>query len=168
MKGRDSSKPLAICVGHVGSIYKYCHVTVERGVLEELYPGAVTLIFPRKSSLNQNLNPGLSSIGVRIPRIEFMIQIAQAADEALALTSANLSGETSALSVDEFRPLWQHLGCIVNGGILKSNSRSGSTVVDLSSVDKTDRCNRYKIVREGCALIETEKVLRKHGLVPVD
>jgi hypothetical protein len=47
MKGRHEDKPLAICVGSAAEVGEFCKVTVPEAVLDALYPGPVTLIFPR-------------------------------------------------------------------------------------------------------------------------
>ena len=43
LQGRNSSKPIAICVSEIEEIYTWASVTVSRNVLEELLPGQVQL-----------------------------------------------------------------------------------------------------------------------------
>ncbi|XP_076592472.1 threonylcarbamoyl-AMP synthase isoform X1 [Chaetodon auriga] len=57
VKGRDAQKPLAICVGEIQDIYKYCKVPVKEALLGDLLPGPVTLVFERSEALNADLNP---------------------------------------------------------------------------------------------------------------
>ena len=87
----------------------------------------VTLVFTRSEQLNTNFNPDTSLVGVRIPDHAFLRQVCrystvqystkqysvQCMTSAmcrlcggpLALTSANLSNETSSLRVEEFSSL---------------------------------------------------------------
>lgn len=88
------------------------------------------------------MNPGLESIGVRVPDSNFVRVIARGLESALALTSANLTGLPSSVCVKDFENLWEHCACVYDGGVLPSG-RAGSTVVDLT------RLGKFKIVRPG-------------------
>ncbi|XP_068924074.1 threonylcarbamoyl-AMP synthase isoform X2 [Petaurus breviceps papuanus] len=57
LKGRCQTKPLAVCLGRVADIYRYCQVKVPRDLLEDLLPGPVTLVMERSGELNKDLNP---------------------------------------------------------------------------------------------------------------
>ncbi|XP_026173510.1 threonylcarbamoyl-AMP synthase [Mastacembelus armatus] len=159
IKGRNGQKPLAICVGEIQDIYKYCKVKVKEELLGDLLPGPVTLVFERSEELNTDLNPFTSLVGVRIPDHHFLRRLCQMCGEPLALTSANFSSHTSTVEVHEFKELWPQLAVVVDGGPIGDQIRLGSTVVDLSVLHK------YRIIRPGCALSSTVDVLeRKYGL----
>lgn len=159
IKGRNGHKPLAICVGEIEDIYKYCKVTVKTELLADLLPGPVTLVFDRSEALNPDLNPFTPLVAVRIPNHSFMRRLCQMCGDPLALTSANISSHTSTLAVHEFQELWSKLAVVVDGGPIEDQSRLGSTVVDLSVLGK------YRIIRPGCALSSTVEVLEhKYGL----
>uniref|UniRef100_A0A673MRD9 Threonylcarbamoyl-AMP synthase n=2 Tax=Sinocyclocheilus rhinocerous TaxID=307959 RepID=A0A673MRD9_9TELE len=57
IKGRNGDNPLAICVGDVQDIYRFCKVSVKEELLRDLLPGPVTLVLERSSTLNGDLNP---------------------------------------------------------------------------------------------------------------
>ncbi|XP_076136614.1 threonylcarbamoyl-AMP synthase [Alosa pseudoharengus] len=159
IKGRNGQKPLAICVGEIEEIYTYCKVVVKRELLENVLPGPVTLVLERSEELNPNLNPFTPLVGVRIPDHPFMRRLCQMCGEPLALTSANISSQTSTVDIHEFQELWPKVAVVVNGGRIGDQSRQGSTVVNLSVP------GRYSIIRPGCALTPTLNVLdRKYGL----
>ncbi|XP_061920075.1 yrdC domain-containing protein, mitochondrial isoform X2 [Entelurus aequoreus] len=132
IKSRNEQKPLAICVGEIQDIYKYCKVKVKEELLGDLLPGPVTLVFERSEILNKELNPFTRLVGVRIPDCAFLRRLCQRCKEPLALTSANVSAQTSTLAVHEFKDLWPKLAVVVDGGPIGDQSRLGSTVVDLS------------------------------------
>lgn len=161
IKLRDKNKPVAICVSQVSDVAKWGRVTVNEQLLHDLLPGPVTLVFERSPFLNPELNPGTKLVGIRIPDSWFIRQLASSCAEPLALTSANVSGSQSTLSVEEFSGIWEHLGAVYNGGPIPDGAyaRLGSTVVDLSSP------GTYRIIRPGCAHTITVETLRKHGLV---
>ncbi|XP_026782118.2 yrdC domain-containing protein, mitochondrial isoform X1 [Pangasianodon hypophthalmus] len=155
IKGRNGNKPLAICVGEIQDIYKYCKVTVKEELLKDLLPGPVTLVLERSETLNADLNPFTKLVGVRIPDHPFMRHLCQMCDEPLALTSANITTQSSTLAVHEFEELWPRLAVVVDGGPIADQSRLGSTVVDLSVP------GRYRIIRPGCACSATVAILEK-------
>lgn len=159
VKERNGQKPLAICVGEIQDIYRYCKVKVKEELLRDLLPGPVTLVFERSEELNVNLNPFTSLVGVRIPDHGFMRRLCQMCGEPLALTSANISSTTSTVEVHEFLELWSKLAVVVDGGPIGDQTRQGSTVIDLSVLGK------YRVIRPGCALSATLHVLEhKYGL----
>lgn len=115
------------------------------------------LVSGESSVLEKSLNPGLDSIGVRVPDSDFIRAIARGSRTALALTSANLSGQPSSVDVKDFEDLWKHCALVYNGGVLPSG-RAGSTVVDLTELGK------YKILRPGRYTSNTSRdfVLPEH------
>lgn len=160
VKGRHFNKPIAICINKVEDINLWGVTnSVPSELLNALLPGPVTILLERTNGLNGNLNPGIDKIGIRIPNSDFIRKIIEKFDSAIALTSANLSNEPSTLYPDEFRPLWPLVGAVFDGGNIEgSNSRAGSTIIDLSSK------GTYKIVREGSALNNTISILHEYGL----
>ncbi|XP_054781716.1 uncharacterized protein LOC129288927 isoform X1 [Prosopis cineraria] len=161
IKGRKHTSPLAICVGDVSDIERFAVTDyLPQGLLDSLLPGPVTVVLKRGESsvLEQSLNPGLDSIGVRVPDCNFIRAIARHSGTALALTSANLSGQSSSVCINDFEDLWGHCAYVYNGGLLPLG-RAGSTIVDLTVPHK------YKILRPGSAMEETRAILEKHSLV---
>ncbi|KAK6936038.1 Threonylcarbamoyl-AMP synthase-like domain [Dillenia turbinata] len=160
IKGRKHTSPLAICVGDVLDIMRFAITDhLPDGLLDSLLPGPVTVVLRRGESslLEKSLNLGLESIGVRVPDCDFIRVISRGSGSALALTSANLSGQPSSVSVKDFENLWQHCAYVYDGGVLPSG-RAGSTVVDLTNSGK------YKILRPGSAKEETVAILERHSL----
>ncbi|XP_034239617.1 yrdC domain-containing protein, mitochondrial isoform X2 [Thrips palmi] len=165
VKGRDSAKPLAMCVGEVEDVRLWSKADIlPDGLLKALLPGPVTVILERSPLLNRELNPNCSKVGIRVPDHPFVRKLAQNVSSPLALTSANLSNEPSSLNVREFENLWPQLGAVFDGGSLgnaqSTSSRAGSTVVDLSNEGK------YHIVRNGIAPLHTVEILHQFGLEP--
>lgn len=94
------------------------------------------------SLLNEGLNPGLSSIGIRVPDSSFIRKVVEIFGGAIALTSANLSGQLSTIKIEEFSALWPHCAYVFDAGELPP-TREGSTVVDLT-IQGT-----FKVLRSG-------------------
>ncbi|ERN15970.1 hypothetical protein AMTR_s00175p00054310 [Amborella trichopoda] len=160
IKGRKHTSPLAVCVANVSDIKRFAETDhLAHGLLDSLLPGPVTVVLKRgnDSILEKSLNPGLESIGVRVPNYNFIRKIARGSGSALALTSANLSGQPSSVNIKDFEHLWHHCSYVYDGGLLPAG-RAGSTVVDLTNP------GYYKIIRPGSALDETAAALRRFGL----
>ena len=82
--------------------FRWGNVTVSDGLLCELLPGPVTVVFERTLELNPDLNPGTSLVGIRVPDSGFVRDIARQVQQPLALTSANISNQPSSLSVEVY------------------------------------------------------------------
>ncbi|KAF8566946.1 hypothetical protein P879_08484 [Paragonimus westermani] len=175
LKGRSLNKPMAICVDKVSRIPHWCDTTgLPDGLLNDLLPGPVTVLLPRLISNHcldrPHLNPGVQMVGVRVPDHGFIQSLVSALSETepngsthgdhvspghpLVLTSANLSGNASALTIEEFSSIWPTLDLIIDGGVIPGadpndfsppSARSGSTIVDLSQASK----KLFRITRDG-------------------
>lgn len=164
IKGRDSAKPVAICVTYVDDVRKWGNAGhLSNDLLNSLLPGPVTVVLEKTKELdNPYLNPKTTKIGIRIPKHSFINKVTKIFDMPVALTSANFSNEPSTLSVKEFEHLYCHLGAVFDGGVLSQGldqNRTGSTVVDLSTV------GYYSIIRRGISYDNVVKVLEDSGLI---
>lgn len=163
IKGRAQSKPIAICVGDVSDIKRFAVTDhLPEGLLESLLPGPVTVVLRRGdiSILEKSLNPGVDSIGVRVPDCKFIRAIAHGSGSALALTSANLSGEPSSVCINDFKKMWHQCAYVYDGGVLPVG-RAGSTIIDLS------KPGTYKIVRPGSARDETVAIVESYSFIEI-
>ena len=170
LKGRDRKVPIAIMLSEVRDIECYADVRhLPPGLLHEIFPGRVTILVPRRARaaaprralLSEDLNPGLPSVGIRIPDDAFCRGLGRAVG-AIALTSANLSGRHSTVAPEEFRDLWGECDAVFDGGRL-DDGRSGSTIVDLT------RAGAFKIVRVGSGCDELRETLRaRFGLAEAE
>jgi len=193
IKGREESKPIAICVGESYDVCQWTRFpqplmdmigektgkvddqTYQRstspGVLNELLrdflPGPVTVITERSQALNTDLNPKSNTVGVRVPDDDFIRALTNRLREPIALTSANFSGEESSLQVEDFRKLYCHLDAVVDGGTIGSNIDHNLLYARAGSTVFTllPDGNSFKVNRAGCAYEETVNKLKgKWGL----
>ena len=158
IKGRRVDVPLAIAVGDVRDVGTYGDDGhLKEGALARLLPGPTTVLLRRRRGdagrATPELNPGVDLIGIRVPAHDFVREVCRAHGGAIALTSANRSGETSTTAVEEFAELWDACDEVFDGGAIPAK-RLGSTIVDLSS-----RANDFAIVRAGERCDELVRVL---------
>lgn len=143
-KGRDTNKPLSLLVRDAEQIRELCHMpaTAER-LLSHFSPGPLTLILPLKTShrLSSLINPGMATIGVRIPDHPIALAILKSMATPIIGTSVNRSGEAEALcATDAINTLGDAVSLVIDGGT--SQLGIASTVIDLSGKD-------IRILRQG-------------------
>ena len=95
--------------------------------------------------------------GIRIPKSSFIVRLCRSFGGAVALTSANVSGGSSSLEIEDFRELWPRCGAIYDGGKIDA-SPAGSTIIDLSEQ------GFFRILRPGVAESDTKAILEKYGI----
>ena len=176
VKGRAARVPLAVAVGGVADVARVGLVGgLPPGLLGALLPGPVTLVLARcpAAPLSPDLNPGVATIGVRVPASPFIRAVAAAHGGPLALTSANPSGAPSSVAAAEFQALWPHCAAVFDAGEALGQDRAGSTVVDLSEVGRGGggtshpATTTYRILRAGGGVEGVREVLGEFGLSEV-
>jgi L-threonylcarbamoyladenylate synthase len=119
--------------------------TSARLLAEKFWPGPLTLVLFKSDSVSDIVSGGGKTIAVRIPDHPVPIALARGTGTAIIGTSANLSGQPSALTAEEAR---NKLGDRVDF-IIEGDCPGGieSTVVDLTK-------EAPNILREGALSIE--------------
>ena len=98
---------LKCCYKRVLKCEQYDHfrcVDVEScsSALSDILPGGVTIVLPRKQTLNPALNPTYPTVGVRVPDHTFILELCAALGAPIALTSANRSSGPNSTSIEVF------------------------------------------------------------------
>lgn len=96
IKRRPSFDPLIVHIGHEGHLKDLVtEVTpAESFLMEEFWPGPMTLIMPKKKSVSTIITSGLDTIAIRMPKNQHFHDVIQRT-APLAAPSANLFGHTS-------------------------------------------------------------------------
>lgn len=152
LKKREKTKPLAAHVGSLEQIQMVAETSVPYFdvLFEKFLPGPLAIILPKKAIVNKIVTCGLDTISIRFPDCTEAIELALGLGRPIAATSANLSGQPSALhhsDVEKYFPT--ELDYIVTAGTTKYQKES--TIVDLTQ-------NPPKILREG--VIPGEEVMK--------
>ena len=103
LKKRPQDKPLILMGADVDALL--CHVApaarADAKALAQLHwPGALTLVLPAFGPCAESLNPGVATLGLRIPACKPMLDLLRCSGP-LATTSANLSGEPASRTESE-------------------------------------------------------------------
>jgi L-threonylcarbamoyladenylate synthase len=128
-KTRNNELPLPILIAgpdQLGMVSKNL-TTIARILAHQFWPGPITLIMERNPDLPQDMS-GTSTVGVRVPDHKFARELFMKVGP-LAVTSANLSGQPSAVNAEEvLRYLDGRIDLLVDGG--PTPGQVPSTVVD--------------------------------------
>jgi L-threonylcarbamoyladenylate synthase len=135
-------KPLPMLVSDIKYVNRIADLSDKaRKIVMKLWPGALTLVLPKKNILPDIVTCNLNSVGVRMPLHDSAIQFIRQSGGLLIGTSANITGEKPARTINEItEQLRKKVDLILDGG--PTPSGKSSTVVDLTS-------EKLKILREG-------------------
>ncbi len=141
IKGRER-KPYLIILADKRQLGDYCDIPANPAIqrlIEQCWPGPLTLILPAKQGLGSHLTHGGTSIAIRIPAHKELLALLNRVG-GLFSTSANKAGCTVPETIDQVDPaIIGQVGLIV---IDERASTTPSTILDCT----TDTIN---LVREG-------------------
>ena len=133
IKGREKNKPLFLLISsreQLETLVK--EITAAHSTLmQEFWPGPLTMLFESRSVIPENVSPGL--IGIRQPGNAMTRDLISALDHPITAPSANLAGEnppTTAKQVDQ--SIGRHLDLILDGGTCPGGEPS--TLVDATEI----------------------------------
>jgi len=110
-----------------------------RTLMERWWPGALTIVVPRRPDLGVDLGDDEATIGLRCPDHPIPVALCRAVGP-LATTSANLHGDDTATTAAEVRAAFgDAVAVVLDGGTCAG---SPSTVVDCTGHD-------VKLLRDG-------------------
>jgi len=133
IKGRRSEKPILVLADSF--LMLSCLVRnippMAQKIMDNFWPGGITIVFEANDNLPSNLTAGTGRIGIRRPGHPVASALARAVGGPVTGTSANLSGIQGCLNVSEIDPdIAESVDLIIDAGELKGGT--GSTVVDLT------------------------------------
>lgn len=152
-KGRGRQMPPPVLIGQVETLPALASNVpgYAQAMLDDLWPGALTLIFHEQPSLAWDLGITRSTVAVRMPADERALAILKRTGP-LAVSSANLTGQEAALNVaDAQEQLGDSVSVYIDGG--PAQIGQASTIVDVTG-------SVPRIVRTGAISVET---LRAHN-----
>ena len=142
LKGRAENKPLISMVRHLEQVKQIANIPEwSMPILKKYWPGNLTVVF----NALKTRNSGLNTIGIRIPAHDELLELLHHWGKELSVTSANLSGEPSLLTIKEIKQKFKHnIDCYY--GSEKNSSQKPSTIIDVTG-------DKIKIIRQGELII---------------
>ncbi|MFA5052119.1 MAG: L-threonylcarbamoyladenylate synthase [Patescibacteria group bacterium] len=150
---RRVQKPLPVIIDTPKMLDQIAEVTPEEyGLMKKYWPGALTIIFKKKSTVPPFLTLGLPTIGVRIPDLPVAVALVKACGRPLTSTSANISGRGNCYSAECVIHMFQESeslpDLILDAGDLPE--------IPVSTVAQVDG-KKVKIIRQGPVKIKGHK-----------
>jgi L-threonylcarbamoyladenylate synthase len=133
VKERSAEKGIPILLADISDLEKVAQdiSNLAQSLIEQYWPGPLTLIVPRHPRLPAMLSPN-EGIAVRIPDHAISRAFIRAAGGIVATSSANHSGEQPARNAAEaFRVMNGQISAVLDGGSVQHGQ--GSTVLDCMS-----------------------------------
>ena len=152
MKQRNIDKPILTLVNDSESLSSLAREIpdIYNRLMEEFWPGPLTLIFQAKLNLPTLLTANTSTVGVRQSSHPFARQLVEGFGRPITATSANISGQNAAISAQQVKAQFgDMIDLVFDGG--RTPGIIGSTIVGLSG-------NELKLIREG--MIAFEEILQ--------
>jgi L-threonylcarbamoyladenylate synthase len=138
IKDRTLDKPLSVIARNMAWVKEIAVVPTKlEPILNKLWPGAVTVILPRKSVIPSIVTAGGDTVGVRVPASQLTDWLMGRFGYPLISTSANMSGDdlmtgdNSEAVIETFKPrIWKPDLMLDIGNLPLSLP---STVIDFST-----------------------------------
>ncbi|UCD09625.1 MAG: threonylcarbamoyl-AMP synthase [Dehalococcoidales bacterium] len=133
VKNRPMDMPLPLLVSDTSWIERLTPSISETAqkLIDSFMPGALTLVMKKADSVPDIISGGKETIALRIPGHPVTIALIKGIESPLIGTSANLSGNNSALTADEVRSqLGDEIDYILDAGRCPGGIES--TILDLT------------------------------------
>ncbi|MEF9953163.1 MAG: L-threonylcarbamoyladenylate synthase [Clostridium sp.] len=146
-KGRPQDNPLIVHVADkdISEYVKEIPSSASR-LIDEFWPGPLTIILPKKDIIPIEVTGGLKSVAIRMPKAKVARDLIKAAGVPIAAPSANLSGKPSPTTVEHcIRDLSGRVSMILGGQV--SECGLESTIVEVTG-------DKVTILRPGAITFE--------------
>lgn len=133
IKGRPNERAIPVLVGSSLVPKRLTHnwSNIAGALAEAFWPGALTIVVEANESVPAAVRRGGSTVGIRMPNDAVALEIIQGAGGALAVTSANKSGERECRTAGEVTDaLRDTLDYVVSAGVTAGGA--ASTVIDVT------------------------------------
>ncbi|OQB23060.1 MAG: N5-carboxyaminoimidazole ribonucleotide mutase [candidate division BRC1 bacterium ADurb.Bin183] len=152
IKGRKESKPIPLLIDSMKTLSRLVRKIPKdvEEMLDELWPGALTVIFSKPETMLSAVSNG-DTIGIRIPDCTVALGVINMAARPLAVTSANPSGQPPARTAEQVKEYF--------GGKVDIILDAGEMRCELVSTVLSVIKEPYTILREGALSFDS---LRYH------
>jgi L-threonylcarbamoyladenylate synthase len=133
VKGRVKNTPLPLLLADKSQIDEVAEAVppIARLLAEKFLPGGLTMVLFKSKSVPDTVTGGGKTVAIRIPAHPVPLALARGVGTPIIGTSANLSGQPSALTAEEvYAQLDGRVNLIIDGGRCLGGRES--TIVDLT------------------------------------
>ena len=102
-KGRASDNPLIVHICNLDMLNSLVQEIgeTERKLINNFWPGPLTIIFNKKNCVPSNVTAGLETVGIRMPSNKIAKKLIELANVPIAAPSANISGKPSGTKIED-------------------------------------------------------------------
>lgn len=102
-KGRASDNPLIVHICDLEMLDNLVREVgeIEQKLIDNFWPGPLTIIFNRKECIPNNVTAGLETVGIRMPSNQIARKLIEFANLPIAAPSANVSGKPSGTKIED-------------------------------------------------------------------
>ena len=102
-KGRASDNPLIAHISHIEMLEQLVEEVgkVEQTLIENFWPGPLTIIFKKKKIVPDIITGGLDTVAIRMPSNQIARKLIEYSNCPIAAPSANISGKPSGTRVED-------------------------------------------------------------------
>lgn len=118
-KNRPADNPLIVHISNYKMLDEIVTNVgeIERKLIDNFWPGPLTIILPKKEIIPSNVSCNLDTIGVRMPSNQIALELIESSGVPIAAPSANISGKPSGTMVEDIiEELKDKVDYIINGG----------------------------------------------------
>lgn len=133
VKNRPETKPISLLVSGMTDVEKFCRDIPEAAYIlaEAFWPGPLTMVLFKNSSVPDVVTAGGATVGVRCPDHPKTLALIRLAGVPLAAPSANLSGQPSPKNVSDVLKVFDgKIDAAIDGGTCTVGIES--TILDLT------------------------------------
>lgn len=139
LKKMPLDKPVSILIRSLEEAQKYGDFSEKAiNLATKYWPGPLTIVVPRTALIPWWINPGMTTIGIRVSSNEVTKNLVESFGAPLTTTSANIHGLPQAYSSEDFLAMKPDF--LLDSG--KIQHVSPSTIVEIIGED-------MKIIRQG-------------------
>ncbi len=133
VKGRPETKPINLLIPDMKSAEKFCRdiSSMAYTLAEKFWPGPLTMIFKKSSTVSDIVTAGGKTVGVRCPDHKKTLSLLRLCGVPLATPSANISGMPSPKTLGDVLAYFDgKIEAAVDGG--KCRVGVESTILDMT------------------------------------
>ena len=108
LKKRAAEKPVLLLISELSQLFSLVSSVPDfySQLIQEFWPGPLTLVFPAKDNVSPLLTANTGTIGVRQTPHQHALEIIDKLKKPITATSANISGQPAARTPDEVRQMF--------------------------------------------------------------
>lgn len=147
IKKRSPDKPFSMMFESVSQAERFIVADPRRiALMEAFLPGQVTFLAKARLPIPHSCDLGTGVIGIRVPASETAAGIIASCGKPCLVTSANIAGKPSALSLEEAKAYFpEGVAAFVHG---ECSSKLATTIIDITG-------DEPRLVRQGAVSLET-------------